>query len=186
MTYFLDFDRTLFDTDRFYTFLIQHNLIPEPHRATLTTAIEGRADYSTEAWRLFNAAVESGDFPFVTENTSQFLFSDVSDFFSRHGSESVIVSVGLVPLQRAKIERTGLTPLVRSVLYVGLKSKGEGLAAEYPTPIADAVFVDDSPRQLESVAEHCPWLKLYEMRRDGKEGSGKYPVIRSLAELPAE
>ncbi len=183
MTYFLDFDRTLFDTEALYAYLLENALVPEPYATTLRDRFPGRADYSSAPWKLFNAALERGDFQYVPDHPERFLYPDTLDFLRTHGSASTVVTVGLIKIQQAKVEATGVASLVSDVVYAGLREKGEVLKERYPTPLSDALYIDDSLTQLDSVARHCPWLTLYEMRRDGKEGSGKYPVIRNLEEL---
>jgi hypothetical protein len=187
MIFFLDFDRTLFDTQAFYSYLIEHNLVPEPHRSTLAATINlgsGKTDYTTPAWKDFDRALEQGDFPFVTDNTMQFLYPDVPGFLVRHGSESIVTTSGIPSIQRAKIERAGVAHAVVDTLYAGLTHKGDVIATRYPAG-ERVVFVDDSPSQLAAVLERCQSIEAYEMRRDGKKGSGKYPVVRSLGELEA-
>ncbi|HRH55583.1 MAG TPA: hypothetical protein PK609_01830 [Candidatus Paceibacterota bacterium] len=70
-----------------------------------------------------------------------------------------------------------------SVIYTEGTKKGEFLAP-HPHLHADALLVDDSPAELEVLAHTCPDLALYEMRRDGGVGDGRWPVLRSLSELP--
>ena len=184
MTYFLDFDRTLFDTEALYAYLLDNALVPEPYATTLRDRFPGKADYSSEPWKLFNAALERGDFQYVPDHPERFLYPDTLDFLQKHGSLSTVVTVGLLNIQQAKVEATGVAALVADVVYAGFREKGEVLKERYPVALPDAFYVDDSLTQLDSVARHCPWLTLYEMRRDGKEGSGTYPVVHSLAGLP--
>lgn len=49
---------------------------------------------------------------------------------------------------------------------------------------ARSLSVDDSSGELALMETPHPQMKLYEMHRDGKEGDSRWPVVRSLAELP--
>lgn len=182
MTYFLDFDRTLFDTDSHYVHLIDDAVIPEPYRTTLVAtknAGAGHTDYTAEAWQRYQEGIERGIIKHG-DGASGFLYPDALPFLARHGADTVIVTFGLPAIQRAKVEGSGIVPLVKRVIYTGLDEKA--LEGENGTP--DSVFVDDQIRHLETVAQAHPSMRLFEIRRDGKPGSGTFPVVRSLAELP--
>jgi hypothetical protein len=49
---------------------------------------------------------------------------------------------------------------------------------------AQAIFVDDLAAHLEAVETAFPHVKLFEMRRDGGKGAGRWPVVHSLSDLP--
>jgi hypothetical protein len=86
--------------------------------------------------------------------------------------------------QKAKIE-SALTGIPRvSALYTGEVPKGLFLSARAVLYSSGSIFADDDIVQLESVSEHCPQMRVYEMRRDGKEGDGRWPIAHSLTELP--
>jgi hypothetical protein len=71
-----------------------------------------------------------------------------------------------------------------TILLTGGGNKADFLA-EHPHLVPmSTVFVDDSPDQLEGMAEKFPHAKLFEIRRDGGAGDGRFPVVRSLSELP--
>jgi hypothetical protein len=96
--------------------------------------------------------------------------------------QSIVITSGIPSVQRAKIEHSGVSRIVSDVLYAGLTHKGDAVAARND---GDAVFVDDSPSQIDAVLKLCPSIRPFEMRRDGKEASGKYPVVHDLSELEA-
>ncbi len=171
-TYFLDFDRTLFDTSTFLAYLIKR---------------EGRKDIydssDTEAATLFNDAAAAGLLSFSSGELLPFMYPDAESFLNAHAKESVIVTYGNVALQKAKLENIFASrPDVR-VIYTGDERKGPFIAKlvrEYPGP---HFFFDDKPVELESVGSECPDVSLFEMRRDGAAGSGRFPVLRSFGEL---
>ncbi len=147
MTYFLDFERTLFNTDA------------------------------------FAARIRSG-IPVAPEELKSFVYADVPEFLRMAGNEAIIVTSGSQAEQLPKIEQAlaGIPRL--SVLCVGVTPKGEYLKDRMRAYGSSPVFTDDSLSQLESVSQHCPQAKVFEMRRDGGAGDGRWPVIRSLTELP--
>ncbi len=172
-TYFLDFDRTLFDTSSFLSHII---------------ARDGREDIfdSSDVDRAIalNVAAKEGLLSFAPGELFPFMFPDADAFLDANQERSVIVTFGNIPLQTAKLENVLANRASLRILYTGEERKGAvvaRLAREYPPPW---VFVDDKPIELDSVASLCPDAVVYEMRRDGKEGCGRYPVLRSFSELP--
>jgi hypothetical protein len=71
-----------------------------------------------------------------------------------------------------------------TILLTGGKNKADFLTEHSHLVPASAIFVDDTPDQLAGMAKEFPQVRLFEIRRDGREGAGLYPVIRSLSELP--
>lgn len=171
MTYFLDFDRTLFDTSAFLRYVIERDNLEK-----LLPLSE--VQMATE----LNALATSGALTFVPNELERFLYADAVEFLKSHGASSVIVTAGNPALQRAKLENTFREGVVAKIFYTpdgkGLTVKG--LLDTFPGPW---VFVDDKPFELASVSAECPDIKAYEMRRDGAPGAGSYPVIRSFVEL---
>ncbi len=171
--YFLDFDRTLFDTTAFLSYLGKKLAVPtleeSSYEARVSTMIE---------------AFESGKLSFEPGELSQFLYSDVSEFLRIEGNEAVIVTYGRSDLQKLKIQSAvhGIPRI--SVLYSEYLPKGEFLAPRYKSYGGIAIFTDDNCEQLDSVSKECEDIKVYEMRRDGMPGDGRWPVVHSLSELP--
>ena len=161
MQYFLDFDRTIFDTDAMYQ--IMRNQLPESSIG------------STESLDVIDA--------------HSLLFPDALEFFSNHyPAEIFIVSscAGTTAdwdmnFQKEKINLSGVKKYVNEILVVegskvqAIKKKlksGEG-----------AVFVDDFDKHLNDVHESLSDIKVVQIDRLGKVGSGKFPIIKSLVEL---
>lgn len=190
MTYFLDFDRTLFDYE---TFKVHLETLPEwqPFARSRFWRPEKGDSVSPEERKNFWEKVDDwyadGDYSFQPDEFRRFLFSDAEEFLTQHGESSVIVTAGgkNTKYQEDKVASSGATDLVREVCLVPGRSLSKApsitlLAQAYPPPY---IFVDDLPRQLDEVAQALPGITVYEMRRDGGEGCGRYPVIRSLNEL---
>jgi hypothetical protein len=173
MTYFLDFDRTLFDTERALPYLFA-----KPACAELPEGPPLRERASE-----LDALVQKGTLSFTKGELAPYLFPDAEDFLRTH--ECVIVTAGGLVWQKMKVE-SALPDSHTPVLYTNDVPKGLAMQEMLVSSAPPFLFVDDSLLQLDSVAEHTPQVKIFEMRRDGSSGSGKYPVVHSLAELPVQ
>jgi hypothetical protein len=190
MMYFLDFDRALFDTDAYNQGLPDEGGCA-PFAETLRTALkEGRDETLTgsterqEAWKLVSEAIHSGALTFAPGYLSHFLYTDVPEFLREMGNEAIIVTYGEKERQRIKIE-SALAGVVRlTVLYTEHMSKASFLKVWPGYHGGPAIFVDDRVAELAELSTSFPKMKLFEMRRDGGAGDGRWPVIHSLAELP--
>jgi hypothetical protein len=172
MTYFLDFDRTLFDTDRFLPALLSDPAYGDVSQLSLSdigAAIQTR--------------FERGALSFKEGELRRYLFSDVADFVQSR--DCVIVTAGPLAWQKAKVESA--LPGARALYAEGASDAPKGPLVRdamrgLPGPFC---FVDDTDLQLDSVKASCPDARLFRMERYGGAGDGAYPVVRSLAELPA-
>jgi FMN phosphatase YigB (HAD superfamily) len=154
MMYFLDFDRTLFDTDAY-----NRSLIDEPGCAPFKEDLEkvlaeGRDDTLTPAperarvWGLLSEAMRSGALTFAPGYLSRFLYADVAETFRGLGNEAVLITYGEVERQRIKIE-SALADVVRlTVLYTGELAKADFLKTWPGYYGAPAIFVDDRVAEL--------------------------------------
>ena len=193
MTYFLDFDRTLFDFDSFFRYLIRHPSFAE-YRARGEQVLKEPRGTSAEAdqrrdalWADIDMLYADGKLAFKEDELTQFLYPDAVSFLEEHGRETVIVTTGGVDLafQRGKVAASGINTYVAGHVFVSRGNpKGPAIAAVIGGYQGPFVFIDDLAREIDSVIETCPEVKGYEMRRDGKEGCGRYPVLRDLATLP--
>src|SRR3989344_6440305 len=145
-----------------------------------------RTLFDTEA---FVASMQSrlavpDDLTFAPGELSPFVYPDVPEFLRLLGNEAVIVTPGNPVLQRMKVE-SALTGIPRiSALYVDQELKGPHVATCLAGSGVPALFSDDTPRELASVETCCPNIRLFEMRRDGGGGDGRWPVVPSLFDLP--
>ncbi len=174
MMYFLDFDRTLFDTDTFIEHLVKRpgaeRYVHHKNEELLASAL--------------NTLVQKGEMVFTPDELKPFVYADVPEFMRMAGNEATILTFGNPELQKLKIDNA-LAGIPRvSVLYTADIRKGVFMKERIIGYGASCVFVDDRALELEDMALHCPGVRLFEMRRDGKEGDGRWPVIRTLAELP--
>ncbi len=193
MTYFLDFDRTIFDTESFLPYLAGMPALARLKTSINAVLTKGRGtgfssdDEREELWKTINELYQQGAFEFTDGELSAFVFHDAAEFLKKHGHESVVVtSAGLDnAFQRGKLKSSGVDALVlHTEFVVAGEPKGpavKSLIGAYPGPYA---FVDDLTTQIDSVAHDCPDVALFEIRRDTQDGAGRYTVIESLLELP--
>jgi len=143
MTIFLDFDRTLFDTDAMYR---------ELERRVLSVRF---------LKNLFNLTL------------SEFLYPDTVDFLKKNKNHTLIlITYGNKKIQRAKVKRCSITDYFSEVIYTD-ELKGEPIKRilkekKYTKPI---VFVDDTPYQLDSVSSLCPSVEVVRIKRSGQPNS---------------
>lgn len=190
MTYFLDFDRTVLDTDSFTPSIADYPAVKELREQILEIAsmkrdesIRGQSG-RFELWEKLDELCEQGKLTFAPGELSKFVFPDAVEFLKKHGNESVILSYGHKSWIKAKIESALSNLPVQTVVYAHDREKGIALKPILKNFKAPYLVVDDLATQLDSIKEHCPEVSLFEIRRDGKEGSGRHTVIRSFNELP--
>jgi hypothetical protein len=151
MTYFLDFDRTLFDTYAFKKKFGMFLSLEEPYLQHL--------------------------------DLKGYVYPDVPSFLATYSKSSTIVTFGVRMFLIAKVTDALSTFPTERVVYA-TRGKGHVIRKLTANKKGPFIFVDDMHFQLESVSKMCPEVKVYEIRRDGREGNGRWPVIRSLEELP--
>lgn len=172
MRYYLDFDRTLFDTDAFIAYLRERPDMEE---------VAELSDFEFAA--ALDDLAKAGKVSFEPGELSRFLYPDAATFLREKENAVTIITFGNAALQELKT-KSALHGIPRmSVMYTAGVRKGHYLAPHTHLH-ADAVLADDSAAELEILAEACPPLALYEVRRDGLPGDGRWPVISALSQLP--
>lgn len=170
--YFLDFDRTLFDTDAFIEHLTNRS-------DTANLSYESKAKFAAA----LNDKVMEGTLSFSPGELAQFVYADVAEFLRAMGNEATIITYGNSALQKLKIVNA-LAGIPRvSVFYTGETRKGEYLAPRLEF-YGTSVLVDDSLLELELARKTCPSLQLFQMDRGEMSVHNTFKVITSLSELP--
>lgn len=163
MKYILDFDRTLFDTDRFVQ-------AAEPYKAAgewLTPRI----------WDTLDAR--------------SFLYDDVLPFLEAVPADDVVLltawTSSLGPesyaFQETKVQRSGVVPHVHRVV---LMEGDKGPYVKRLTEDTPAVFVDDRIEHLLSARARCSDIHVLQMTRPGVgtlPSDTSVTVIRALADI---
>lgn len=140
---FIDFDRTLFDTDQFYEWL-------GPNRFERILALT------------------SGELSHP--NFAEYLYADTINFLTlvRQTHRVVIVTYAMnLALQRKKIRGTNIVSFVDDVIITG-RNKGEEIT-EYLSRIGDPgwehTFVDDLPQNIDDVKRLHPEVRCIRIDR---------------------
>lgn len=181
MRYYLDFDRTLFRTDDFYHFQKTHPFFCE-HVALLQSLIDNTSTNRQAVNNTLYNTMQKNGFSFRKGEIAEYVYPDVVPFLNRYKDTVCIITFGHPDYQKMKIDASGLSSYVSELLLVDDVLKGAYFSSREPKE-SEFVFVDDSVEQLADVAAHFPNAHVYEIRRDGKAGDGRFPVIHSLAEL---
>lgn len=172
MMYFLDFDRTVFDTDAFIEYLKTH-------------PIAGQWSHLPEMGfaAMLNSAAAEGTLAFASRELSQFLYEDAARFLRDKENGVMLITYGNPALQKAKVESVlhGIPRI--STIYTGDVRKGDFIAPHIGMYGQSPVFVDDTVLELELFSARCPGALVYEMRRNGEPGDGRWPIIHSLSSL---
>jgi len=122
--------------------------------------------------------------PFEPGELSRFLYPDARGFLMDKGNAAIIVTAA-EQVANANFMQSALHGIPRiAVMYTGGKPKGESLAPHIAMYGQSPVFVDDSPEHLTSMETSCPGVRLFQMCRGEREGDGRWPIVRSLVELP--
>lgn len=172
MTYFLDFDRTLFDTSAFLAYVLERDNL-----SRLLSLSE--VEMATE----LNSLTAKGLLVFAPGELDRFMYPDANDFLRKNHGNCAVVTAGNVELQKAKLESAFHSDPSLPIFYNGDERKGTFIARMIDSYEEPLVFIDDKISELDSVALHCPQVQLYEMRRDGASGAGTHTVIHSFNEL---
>ncbi len=137
MTIFLDFDRTLFDTERFYSELERSFL--------LLPALLAR---------------ESSLQEFLYPDTLPFLVA-------HKAHDLVLVTRGIPALQRLKAEKSGVLAHIPRALFVAEGTKAKAIQEHVAShPLQEpAYFLDDLPEELAAVRQELPNVSVVRMRR---------------------
>ena len=131
----------------------------------------------------FNVAEyqESGKTP--EDDLSSFLYPDAARFL-RDKENAAMIITSASKEEAGSLIRAALRGIPRiAVMYTEGVRKGEYLAPHISMYGPSPVFVDDSLHELESMSALIPGVRTFELRREG-EGDGRWPMIRSLQELP--
>ncbi len=143
---FLDFDRTLFDTERFYNSLE-------------LTYIEG-----------IIAGNIGADFSrFLYPDVLSFIWNVRVAGFCCH-----LVTFGRRSVQECKFKLSGLEPYFDQTFYVEQGSKAEIIKNYIDSDVSceKVVFIDDTIEHLEAFVEEIPNGQAFRMARPGAKGSG--------------
>ncbi|MES2225523.1 MAG: hypothetical protein V4480_01805 [Patescibacteria group bacterium] len=186
MKYFLDFDRTIFDTDAFKASLAKRPTLLELLTQFKAAVVEffghdetmSRRRRFSRTWGTF---LSHGRFSFAPGELACFLYEDTPGFLASH--DCTIVTYGVRAFITAKVTTAVFGLQLTDIVYTS-RRKGRTIARLTATEPGPWTFVDDRHFQLASVSKWCPQVQVIEMRRDKGKGNGQWPVIHDLKTLP--
>lgn len=165
MRYYVDFDRTIFDTDAFIIAMAERLQVP-----------------ASELPAVLKEGLTSGTLTFADLELRPYVYPDALAFLREKENAATIITFGNRVVQEAKI-KSALSGIPRlSIMYTESLHKADYLAPHTHLH-QGAVLVDDRWEELEKLSKMCAPLELREMRRDERRGDGRWQVITSLAEL---
>ena len=185
MKYFLDFDRTVFDTDAFKKSLKKRPTLLELLNQFRLAVVEFFAHHEEitrrrKFARTWGTFLSHGRFSFSSDELKHFLYPDVEPFLRAH--DCTIVTYGVRAFITAKVT-TALAGLPLTDIVYTSRKKGRTIARLTTSQSDEYTFVDDMIFQLESVSLWCPQVRVIEIRRNNGAGDGRWRVIHSLDEL---
>ena len=187
MTYFLDFDRTIFDTPSFKKTVAKRPGIMELFDQGKEVIKELTGPTQNDSKRrifskTFGTFISNGRLAFMPDELRNFLYPDVPPFLSKNAKNCIIVTYGVRAFITAKVASALSDFPLENIVYTARK-KGRTIRRLCKDTEGPFTYVDDAHFQLESVQKYCPNIKIIEIRRDTRPGDGRWPVIHSLDEL---
>lgn len=187
MHYYVDFDRTVYDTESFKKAFAKRATIPELFHQLIEVVKEifnreRKVSIRRIFTRAFGTFASHGRFGFTPDELKGYLYPDAIAFFHTHAKDTTIVTYGVRAFITAKVANALTDVPLNDIVYTHQK-KGPVLNRLTKGKEGPFVFVDDAVFQLESVSRVCPGIQGIEIRRDEKDGDGRWPVIRSFEEL---
>jgi FMN phosphatase YigB (HAD superfamily) len=185
MKVFIDFDDVIFNTKEFSTDLRQFF-----EEYDITQDMVEKYYYNPDdigeiklfnPWEFFDRIEnEEGiellsarhSFADFLEDTSEYLFNDVTDFIDFIGRDNVyLVSFGIPEFQNKKISGCGLDKLVKQIIITNeLKAKAIAeIILDKKMAEEDVFFIDDRVEQIENVKGNMPEIHtIYLHRKEGR------------------
>lgn len=171
----LDFDHTVFDTDRFFWVALRAELAKAgidgrlweetyervwPGGYTLMKHLKAvAAAAGVRASR--DAALKGAALNLLTR-APEWVYPDVAPFLKKcekAGMDRYLLTFGAPSWQRQKISASRLQPLFNEVLFAGTEAEKRAWAQRIAAEAGTLLFVDNDPRFLDEVARIVPSAK---------------------------
>ena len=192
----LDFDHTLFDTDRFFwvdlksafaRFGIPDDAWEKSYEAiwssgySLAKHLEELARLGTvadpSAAKAMREALES-----AFSDLRPYLFPDVLEFLDAardRGFELILLSFGDPAWQSYKVRASGLTPYFTQIAYTAKEAGKAALCAERALQYRELYAIDNNPADLDAMKASTPRLQTYLICRvEPSALEGADPLVR--------
>src|SRR5690606_28827208 len=148
MRYFVDFDRTVFDTPAFKKAFARRATLPELFRQLGQVLRESfNPERTLSVRRIFTRAfgtfASHGRFGFTPDEVRNFLYPDAIAFFRDHAHETTVVTFGVRAFITAKVTNALTDVPLHDIVYTPRK-KGRTLRRLTKERTGPFVFVDDA------------------------------------------
>lgn len=173
MKVYVDFDRTLFDCDRFlgdlYSLINKYNITKEIFKECQNQCRKT----GFNPYDILNIVKDKYNFDdnlfkeidLLMKKTSEYLYSDAIDFLKYLKSlnyEIIILTKGNSNYQREKIFNARIDSYYNK-LMVTMKHKGD-LKLDY----SNGIFIDDNPIEIQSILKNKPKMVIRIQRNNSK------------------
>lgn len=187
MNIYLDFDRTLFDTDHFYSNIlkiIENNGISLDLFNTYKDKLKNNGFNPKDILDALKKEITFDEKVYLEieeliKKSFQYIYDDVITFLKKMKEKKYhlyILSMGNTEYQKKKIKYSNLESYFDDII-ITLKLKGE-----LPIDYKNSVFIDDSLREVESILNSNPY-KVYQIVRCPITLCDKVEKITSLKEI---
>ena len=192
--YFIDFDHTLFDTDRFFRvdfkdFLlgwgIDEELWDKSYKVTrnMGYALE---KHILEAQKLGDLDLNIQKFKDILEkefsDLSKYLYPDVIEFLKkakRSGATLYLLSFGDPSWQHYKVKSSGIANYFAEKFYQTKEGTKADKILEFRDKFGEIIYIDDREQEIDLVKKKIPEVKTYLIDRKNNNSF----ATRSLQEI---
>ena len=188
--YFLDFDHTLFDTDRFFHVDVQERLLALGVDAELwrsTYDAVRLSGYTLEKHMAVIARQPGRQLsPHITQeiiaefsDLRRYLFPDAVSFlqsFDPLHTHLAILSFGNPDWQRFKVRASGIEPFFQNLFFTGAEYSKADVVRSCAARYGEIVAIDNHPGELDAIRDAVPSARTFLINR--------VPEEKVLAELP--
>ena len=185
--YFLDFDRTLFNTDEFFTINIKNAVL--------------KLGVTEEQWKVSYEKVRQGGYTFakhmkelllseektrhvLNNDLTQYVYADVVEFLEKAKADGItlfLVSLGNPEWQRYKIMGSQIDTYFKEMFFTSKEGTKAEYIYEYVNKFQRIVVVDDNSVELNAVKDAIPTIETYLIDRTSEDGLSKliFPSIQA-------
>ena len=184
--YFIDFDHTLFDTDRFFrvdfkNFLLERGIDEKlwdgSYKAVRDSgyALE---KHILEAQKLGDLDLNVQDLKDILEkefsDLSKYLYSDVIEFLKKakiSGATLYLLSFGDSSWQHYKVESSGISDYFDETFYQEKEGIKVDKILKFRDKFDEIIYIDDREQEINLVKEKIPEVKTYLIDRKNKNSA---------------
>lgn len=192
--YFIDFDHTLFDTDRFFrvdfkNFLLERGIDEKLwDRSYKATRDRGYAleKHIFEAQKLGNLDLDIQNLRDILgkefSDLSKYLYPDVVEFLKKEktsGATLYLLSFGDPSWQHYKVKSSGIANYFDRIFYQEKEGAKADKILEFRDKFDKIIYIDDREKEINLVKQKIPGVRTYLIDRKNDNSA----TIHSLREI---